>query len=119
MTKLVHPPTLEYGDTGPDVIKLQKRLKELGLFTGACKGNFKELTRTAVELAQTRYLGPERHPLEIDGIVDKVIVEQEKAWKDYQSGKDGVIKRLVGCVMKETKGKADPEEAIQLFESRR
>jgi Asp-tRNA(Asn)/Glu-tRNA(Gln) amidotransferase B subunit len=57
--------------------------------------------------------------LEIDGIVDKVIVEQEKAWKDYQSGKDGVIKRLVGCVMKETKGKADTEEAIQLFESKR
>jgi aspartyl-tRNA(Asn)/glutamyl-tRNA(Gln) amidotransferase subunit B len=57
--------------------------------------------------------------VEIGDIVEKVIAEQDKAWADYKSGKSNVMKRLVGCVMKETKGKADPEEATKLFENRR
>lgn len=52
-------------------------------------------------------------------VIDEVIVEQGKAWSDYLSGKDKVIGRLIGCVMKKTQGKADPEEAKKLFEEKR
>ena len=51
----------------------------------------------------------------LGGIIDEVIAENEKAWEDFKGGKDQVMGRLIGCVMKKTKGKADPEEAQRLF----
>jgi Asp-tRNA(Asn)/Glu-tRNA(Gln) amidotransferase B subunit len=51
----------------------------------------------------------------LDGIIDEVIAENEKAWGDFCAGKEKVMGRLIGSVMKKTKGKADPEEAQRLF----
>jgi len=44
--------TLSYGDSGEAVKKLQKRLKELGYFSGQIAGNYLKLTRAAVEAYQ-------------------------------------------------------------------
>jgi len=54
----------------------------------------------------------------LDSIIDSVIVEQAKAVADYKNGKTQVMGRLIGCVMKKTNGKADPETAKKLFEER-
>ena len=40
-------------------------------------------------------------------ICNLALSENEKAAKDYLSGKDRAIKSLVGFVMKQTKGRAD------------
>ena len=53
--------------------------------------------------------------IDLTSIVNEVITEQEKAWGEYKDGKDKVIGRLVGQVMKKTDGKADPEEVIKLL----
>ena len=41
--------TLQYGDTGDAVKALQRKLKELGYFTGSIGGNYLTITPTAVE----------------------------------------------------------------------
>ncbi len=48
-------------------------------------------------------------------VVQKVIAEQEKMVADYKGGKESVIQALVGCVMKETKGSANPATALELL----
>ena len=50
---------LRYGDTGDAVKALQKRLKELGYFTGEIGGNYKEQTQTAVKAFQAAAKLPE------------------------------------------------------------
>ncbi len=54
--------SLKKGDYGPEVMKLQKRLKELGYFEGTCTYTFGEKTEAAVKAFQ------ERHGLKADGI---------------------------------------------------
>ena len=60
---------LEFGVKGPDVIEVQQRLKELGVFKGVCRGNYKMLTQAAIQTFQNRYLGEGGFPLDSDGEV--------------------------------------------------
>jgi len=50
--------------------------------------------------------------------VEKAIQSNEKAVAEYRAGKVNAIQYLVGQVMKETKGKADPQLARQLLEKK-
>ena len=50
---------------------------------------------------------------EIKIIVKKIIEENENSVIDYKNGHDRAIKYLMGQVMKETKGKIDPQLAMQ------
>lgn len=52
---------------------------------------------------------------EIDAVVTKVIAENEQSVEDYKGGKEKALMYLVGQVMKETKGKVNPEMAIDLL----
>jgi peptidoglycan hydrolase-like protein with peptidoglycan-binding domain len=55
--------TLKYGCKGDDVVALQDRLRELGLFTGKSTGNFYSVTRDAVVAFQ------KKNGLTADGVV--------------------------------------------------
>ena len=57
------PPTLSFGDEGPAVKRLQRRLKKWGKFTGTITGRFDVATRTAVKSFQ------KSKGLEADGVV--------------------------------------------------
>lgn len=46
-----------------------------------------------------------------DEIIDKVILNNPSSVKDYKEGKTQAIKYLMGQIMKESKGKANPEYA--------
>jgi len=46
------PFTLKIGDKGNEVKQLQKRLKELGYYTGSLSGRFGSKTKQAVKLFQ-------------------------------------------------------------------
>jgi len=48
---------------------------------------------------------------ELEKIIKKVIAANEKAATDYKNGKEAAIAFLVGQVMKEAKGKANPQTA--------
>jgi hypothetical protein len=60
---------LKFGDSGVEVIKLQKILKSQGFFGGATMGNFKVLTEAAVKYFQSTHLGEDGQFLDADGVV--------------------------------------------------
>jgi len=52
---------------------------------------------------------------EIETIVSKIIKENQKAVDDYKKGKENSIQFLIGQVMRETKGKINPEQAKKII----
>lgn len=48
-------------------------------------------------------------PEKIKEIVKKIILENEKAVQDYRNGKETAFEFLIGTIMRETKGQADPD----------
>lgn len=50
-------------------------------------------------------------------IIDAVISANEKSVADYRSGKTSALQYLVGQVMKETKGKANPQAVLALLQN--
>jgi aspartyl-tRNA(Asn)/glutamyl-tRNA(Gln) amidotransferase subunit B len=46
---------------------------------------------------------------EIEEVIERVILNNPKEAKDYKAGKDKLLKFFIGQVMKETKGKANPQ----------
>ena len=53
---------------------------------------------------------------ELREIVKKIISENEESVKDYHNGHDRAIKYLMGQVMKETQGKANPKLAMDILQ---
>ena len=53
---------------------------------------------------------------EIRKIIRKVIAENESSVNDYKNGHDRAIKFLMGQIMKETKGKANPKMTMDLLQ---
>jgi aspartyl-tRNA(Asn)/glutamyl-tRNA(Gln) amidotransferase subunit B len=45
----------------------------------------------------------------LEEIIDKVLAENSKAIEDYRAGKEASLKFLLGMIMRETKGKANPK----------
>ena len=62
-------------------------------------------------IVEARGLGQVRDDAEIARIAAGVIEANPKPVADYRGGKDSAIKFLVGQVMRETRGRADPNEA--------
>ncbi|MFA6551322.1 MAG: Asp-tRNA(Asn)/Glu-tRNA(Gln) amidotransferase subunit GatB [Patescibacteria group bacterium] len=52
---------------------------------------------------------------ELEKIAKKIIDDNEKAVKEYKLGKENAIQFLVGQMMKESKGKANPQKARELL----
>lgn len=52
---------------------------------------------------------------ELEAIVDSVLVANEKSVADYKSGKQNALQFLMGQVMKETKGKANPGVVMEIL----
>ena len=55
---------------------------------------------------------------ELGKIVDKILAENEKSVTDYKTGKTQVLGFLVGKVMQETKGQANPKMVNDIIKSR-
>jgi aspartyl-tRNA(Asn)/glutamyl-tRNA(Gln) amidotransferase subunit B len=52
---------------------------------------------------------------EIESIAKKIIKENQKAVEDYKKGKENAIQFLIGGVMRESKGRTNPEEVKKIF----
>jgi aspartyl-tRNA(Asn)/glutamyl-tRNA(Gln) amidotransferase subunit B len=55
---------------------------------------------------------------EIEKIVSEVIKNNPKSVEDYKKGKDAALKFLIGQVMKESKGKANPQVAGEMLKKK-
>jgi uncharacterized protein (TIGR02594 family) len=76
---------LKQGMSGPEVLRVQQRLQELGFFSGTPRGNFGEMTEAAVRAFQ------ETNGLAVDGVVGPstwaaLFGEQEPQAKPPSSG---------------------------------
>ncbi len=61
------------------------------------------------EIMESKGLRVVRDNKELERIVDKVLENNQESVNSWKSGKDRALAALVGAVMKETKGKADPK----------
>ncbi len=88
------------------------RLIDNGTISGKiAKTVFKEMFATgkrADEIVKEKGLVQISDEGEIQAIVDKVIAANPQSVADFHAGKDRALGFLVGQVMKETKGKANP-----------
>lgn len=55
---------------------------------------------------------------ELMKIIEDVIEKNNQSVQDYRAGKEKAMGFLVGCVMKETKGKAHPQKAQELLKKK-
>ncbi len=55
---------------------------------------------------------------ELEVSVDKIIAENEKSVEDYKAGKENAIKFLMGQVMKESQGKANPQMVMEILKGK-
>ena len=51
----------------------------------------------------------------LDDVAHKVIKNNPKAASDFKTGKEAALKFLIGQIMQETRGKANPQEARKLL----
>ena len=54
----------------------------------------------------------------LEGIVTQVIMSNPEQVEQYRAGKETVLKFLVGQVMKESKGKANPQTAEKILKEK-
>ena len=76
--------------------------------------------KTPQELVKTTLLESQKTLLneqQIKEICAKIVGENSKAAEEYRAGKPQSLKYLLGLVMKETKGGADPVQASSMLES--
>ena len=52
---------------------------------------------------------------ELEGIVAQVLENNPKSVEDYKAGKENALKFLMGQIMKETKGKANPQMVTEIL----
>ena len=94
-------------------------LAEGGTVTGqVAKQVFEEMVesgKAAAAIVEEGGLAQVRESDELVAVVRKVIAENDKAVADYRGGKTAAIKRLLGGVMRETRGRANPQVAQELL----
>lgn len=54
----------------------------------------------------------------VEEYIDKIILDNPKAVGDYKAGKEAALQFLLGALMRETKGRADPNKAKDLLKKR-
>ncbi|HIE11081.1 MAG TPA: Asp-tRNA(Asn)/Glu-tRNA(Gln) amidotransferase GatCAB subunit B, partial [Kiritimatiellae bacterium] len=55
---------------------------------------------------------------ELRGVVERVLAAHQKVAADYRAGKEAALQFLIGQVMRQTRGKADPKAAARILRER-
>jgi aspartyl-tRNA(Asn)/glutamyl-tRNA(Gln) amidotransferase subunit B len=120
-TRLLHATNTEIGDSRvtPEHLAGMLDLIERGTLSGvAAKAVFEEMFHTgrqASEIVTERGLTQIGDAQEVEEIVIQVIATNAQAVADFKKGKEQALTFLVGQVMRETKGRANPSLANRLL----
>ncbi|MBP6904502.1 MAG: Asp-tRNA(Asn)/Glu-tRNA(Gln) amidotransferase subunit GatB [Candidatus Pacebacteria bacterium] len=68
-----------------------------------------------MDIAKAKGLLQENNEEALKPVIEKIIAENEKIVADYKAGKEAALQGLVGLVMKETKGSANPAMTLKLI----
>jgi aspartyl-tRNA(Asn)/glutamyl-tRNA(Gln) amidotransferase subunit B len=112
--------------TVPQLIEISEMKSKNELSSTAAKEVFVKLfetkhsQKTARELAKELNLIQENDSNALEVLVDSVLAkpETQKAQLDYRSGEEKVLGFLVGQVMKESKGKANPSAVSEILKKK-
>ncbi|HEY4474710.1 MAG TPA: Asp-tRNA(Asn)/Glu-tRNA(Gln) amidotransferase subunit GatB [Candidatus Paceibacterota bacterium] len=88
--------------------------------TGA-KSVLKEMSETGLhpeQIMKEKNLGQVSDEGEIETVVEKVVVNNSQAVEDYKKGKEASLKFLIGVVMRESKGKANPQVVEEILRNK-
>lgn len=66
-------------------------------------------------IIEERNLAQTNDSSELEGIVDSVLAGNQKSVEDFKAGKENAIKFLMGQVMKESRGKANPQMVMEIL----
>lgn len=112
--------TIEEFPVGADALSDLIRMTEAGKVTSTvAKEVFEQMIATgrpAAAIVEESGLAQMSGDDEMSGIVRAVLAKNDAAVADYRAGKDAAIKFLVGQVMRESKGRANPQSAQRLLE---
>lgn len=89
--------------------------------SSAAQTVLKEMYRTGADPSQIieeKNLGQMEDDGELEKIIDAVLAQNESSVTDYKNGKQNALQFLIGQIMKETKGKANPGTAKELLEKK-
>ena len=100
---------------------LLKRISDDTISGKIAKQVFEELwqsTATADQIIEAKGLKQITDTGAIEGIIDKIITDNQDQVEQYRSGKDKVFGFFVGQVMKEMQGKANPGEVNKMLKAK-
>ena len=89
--------------------------------SSAAQTVLQEMYRTGADpshIIAEKNLGQMEDEGEVEKIIEKVIMDNAKSAEDYKSGKQNALQFLVGQVMKESKGKANPGKAMEMLKNK-
>ena len=108
----------ELGVSPADLGKLLKMIDSKVISGKMAKSIFKSMSETcksAEEIIEKSGLRQLDNKDELSDIIDKVLSLNSDSVKDYLGGKEKAFMFLIGQIMKETKGKAEPKLANELL----
>jgi aspartyl-tRNA(Asn)/glutamyl-tRNA(Gln) amidotransferase subunit B len=77
-----------------------------------------ETGKSPMEIVRQKGLAQVSDASELDAALDAVLAKNPKQVEQFRAGKEGVFNFLVGMVMKETKGKANPQVVTELLKKK-
>jgi aspartyl-tRNA(Asn)/glutamyl-tRNA(Gln) amidotransferase subunit B len=123
-TRLLHATDTEIGDsklTPGHLVEMLELIDEGTLSGAAAKAVLEEMFdsgRHAAEIIAEKGLIQISDAKEVEGIVAQVIATNAQAVEDFKKGKERVLSFLVGQVMRQTKGRANPSLVNKLLKEK-
>lgn len=98
-----------------ELVKLHRENKISGTVAKQVLAESFKTGKSPNEIVKDKGLEQVSDESELESIIQKVIKDNPKVVSDYRNGKENAIQFLVGQVMRETKGKANPKVAEKLL----
>lgn len=70
------------------------------------------------QIIEEKNLGQMEDAGELENAVEKVLADNQKSVEDFKAGKENALKFLMGQVMKETGGKANPQVVLEILKKK-
>ena len=70
------------------------------------------------QIIEEKNLGQMEDAGELESAVEKVLADNQKSVDDFKAGKENALKFLMGQVMKETGGKANPQVVLEILKKK-
>lgn len=113
--------TVQQGPSAEAIIELTEAIVSGAISGNAGKEVLSEMVKTgkgAQEIIESKGMKQISDESALSEIVDKAIAANERSVADYKAGKQAALGAIVGWIMKETKGQANPGKINELLRAK-